>query len=368
MRTWAECSGAALRSNIRELRKRLGGAALVGVVKANAYGHGDIWASKILIEEGAAYLAVATAEEAIALRGAGISAPILIFGITPPELAPELIGLGLTQTVADIETAQAYSRAAQKFDKTLKCHLKLDTGMGRLGFQSAGDAHLNSPEAVLALTLPGLEFEGVYTHFATSGERGGETYTRGQLAKFNAIVPELERAAGRRFALRHAANSGAVAGYPEAMLDMARPGIMLYGYPDNVPGLTLTPVMELKTRIAQIKRLAAGDSVSYGRRYTAARPGRAAVLPIGYADGLPRALSDNMSVLINGKPARQIGTICMDMCIVDLTDIPEARAGDTATVFGREKGFTAEELAAKLGTISYELLCGVANRVPRLCI
>jgi alanine racemase len=361
MRTWAECSGAALRSNIRELRKRLGGAALVGVVKANAYGHGDIWASKILVEEGAAYLAVATAEEAIALRGAGISAPILIFGITPPELAPELINLGLTQTVADIETARAYSRAAQKIGKTLKCHLKLDTGMGRLGFQSAGDA-------MRVLTLPGLEFEGVYTHFAMSGESGGEAYTRGQLAKFNAIVPELERAAGRRFALRHAANSGAVACYPEAILDMARPGIMLYGYPDNVPGLALTPVMELKTRVVQIKRLAAGDSVSYGRRYTAARPGRAAVLPIGYADGLPRALSNNMSVLINGKPARQIGTICMDMCVVDFTDIPEARAGDTATVFGREKGFTAEDMAAKLGTISYEVLCGVANRVPRLCI
>jgi alanine racemase len=355
MRAWAECGERALRSNIREIKGRLGPAKLLGVVKADAYGHGAVWASGILIEEGAAYLAVATPEEAARLREAGISVPILVFGIAGAEGAEESARFGITLTVADIETAASYSSAAARLGKTIKCHLKLDTGMMRLGFRETDGA-------ARALRLPGLDFEGVYTHFAVSDTPGGEGYTRAQLAEFLRRAAELEKISGKPFALRHAANSGAIAGYPESLLDMARPGIMLYGYPG------LAPVMELKTRVAQIKTLNTGDSVSYGRRYTAEKRGRAAVIPVGYADGLPRALSGKFSVLINGKAAAQIGTICMDMCVVDVTDIPEARAGSAVTVFGGERGFTAEDLAQKCGTISYEILCGISARVPRVYV
>ncbi|MDR2615407.1 MAG: alanine racemase [Oscillospiraceae bacterium] len=361
LRTWAECGEDALRSNIRAIRAKLGSSRLLGVVKANAYGHGAVRVSEILLSEGASGLATATPMEAIQLREAGITAPILVFGIAPAECAETLALQDVALTVADYESAASYSSVASKLGKTLTCHLKLDTGMGRLGFQTTSDA-------ARALALPGLRFDGVFTHFAASDEPSGKEYTLAQLHRFNDMASKLERAAGKRFSLRHAANSGAVASCPESLLDMARPGIMLYGYPGNLGNFGLTPVMELKTRVAQVKTLSKGESVSYGRRYIAAGPIRVAVLPIGYADGLPRVLSGKLSVLINGRAAAQIGTICMDMCVVDVTDIPEARAGTVVTVFGKTPGFTAADLAAKCDTISYEILCGVSTRVPRVYV
>ncbi|MDR0904789.1 MAG: alanine racemase [Oscillospiraceae bacterium] len=360
MRTWAEVSESALVSNINAIKARAGSAALMGVVKANAYGHGAVRAAKILAREGARYLAVAMLAEAIELREAGIDAPVLVLGVTPPDrlFVSDLLYYNVTPTVADAETAEAYSDIARNLGKTLRCHLKLDTGMGRLGF-----ADVNA--AVAAVRLPNLDVEGVFTHFAVSDAPDGAEFTRLQYERFSSAVAEIERGAGRKFALRHAANTGATLNYPEAHLDMVRPGIMLYGYPQST---NLTPVMELKSRVSDVHSVRAGETVSYGRRFTATRPTKIAVLPVGYGDGLSRGLSGRFSVLLNGRAAPQVGTICMDMCMLDVTDIPGVKAGDVATVFGRESGFTAEDMANLRNTISYEVLCNIAHRVPRIYI
>ena len=361
MRTWAEVSEAALMSNIDVVRAQLRDeTSFLGVVKAGAYGHGAAWAARILVREGARYLAVAMLSEALELREAGVSAPILILGVTPPErlFVSDLLYYNLTQTVADLETAEAYSALAETFNKRLKCHLKIDTGMGRLGFKRISDAYD-------AAMLPSLDFEGVFTHFSVSDTEDGAEYTRGQLEKFTSFVDILEGMTHRTFALRHASNTGATLGYHETHLNMVRPGLMLYGYPSAAG---LTPVMELKSRISQVKMLDVGDSVSYGRRFIAERPMTIAVMPCGYADGLSRSLAGELTVRLNGATVRQIGTICMDMCMLDVTDVPGVRAGDVATIFGREQGFTAEDLAAQRGSISYEVMCNVAGRVPRIYI
>jgi len=365
MRTWAEVSEDALVANIGIIKNTAQGAAFLGVVKANAYGHGAAWAARILEREGARYLAVAMLSEALELREAGITAPILILGVTPPEklFVSDLLYYDLTQTVADLETARAYSVIARSYGKTLRCHLKLDTGMGRLGFKSVSDAF----DTVL---LPNLEFEGVFTHFAVSDVPDGGEYTRTQFERFTAFADNLERMTRFQvqFALRHCANTGGTMDYAETHLDMVRPGIMLYGYPRVNGGAEtgLTPVMELKSRISQVKTLHAGESVSYGRRFTAERETRIAIMPCGYADGLSRSLTNRLTVRLNGQTVQQIGTICMDMCMLDVTDLPYVEAGDIATIFGREVGFTAEDMADTRGSISYEVLCNVANRVPRV--
>ena len=370
MRTWAEVSEAALVTNINVIKRYAAkksnadtssSAAFLGVVKADAYGHGAPWAARILEREGARYLAVAMLSEALELRETGVTAPILILGVTPPErlFVSDLLYYDLTQTVADHDTALAYSVIARSYGKNLKCHLKLDTGMGRLGFTE-------EQNAVSALRLPNLYFEGVFTHFAVSDVPDGGDYTRHQFERFAARVGELERAQRRPFALRHCANTGGTMDYASTRLDMVRPGIMLYGYPRSAEGLQ--PVMELKSRIAQIKTLKAGESVSYGRRFTAERETRIAIMPCGYADGLSRALTNKLTVRINGQTVHQIGTICMDMCMLDVTDAPDVKVGDVATIFGREHGFTAEDIADTRGSISYEVLCNVAHRVPRVYV
>jgi len=358
MRTWAEISESAFVSNINAIKTKLGSASLLGVVKANAYGHGADWAAKILVREGARYLAVATLAEAIELREAGIRAAILVLGITPPEklFISDLLYYNLTQTVADFETAVSYSVTARAFGKSLKCHLKLDTGMGRLGF-------CDVQSAISATQLPNLDFEGVFTHFSVSDTDDGAEYTQAQLDTFTQTVRTIERATHRPFQIRHAANSGAVMNHPDAFLDMARPGIMLYGYPLSE---RLTPVLELKSRISQVKALDTGSSVSYGRRFITERPTKIAILPCGYADGLSRNLSGRLRVSLNGREAPQIGTICMDMCMLDVTDIPHVKPGDIATVYGRGAGLTCEDIASSLGTISYEVLCNISPRVPRI--
>jgi len=231
-----------------------------------------------------------------------------------------------------------------------------------LGFTSTDDA-------ITAAKLEGLFFEGVFSHFAVSDVSGGGEYTLAQLEKFKEMVSAIEQGSGRKIRYKHIANSGGFESFPESFLDMVRPGIVLYGYPASgkaEPGIE--PVMELKTRVVQIKLLNRGDSVSYGRRFIADKPTTVAVLPVGYADGLSRSLSGRLKVLINGKAAQQIGTICMDMCMIDVTDIPNVQTGDVVTIFGRTPGFTAQDMAELRGTIPYEVLCNVSSRVPRIWI
>lgn len=365
-RTWAEVDLSALEHNYRALRGMLPrGCRFLGVVKANAYGHGAVPVAKKLEALGAEYLAVACLDEAIELRQAGISTPILILGPTFSEFAGELQRYDLTQAVQDGETARALSAAAS--GKPIKVHIKVDTGMSRLGFlcdEEHQDAAVEEIAEICA--LPGLRVEGIFTHFANAD--GDEEYSMRQFTRF---MDTLDKLFGRGvdFEIRHCAASAAVLNYPCTHLDMVRPGIALYGhYPDpsceGLDGPGLLPVMTLKTRVIAVRDLPAGTCVSYGCTHTLARPSRLAVLPMGYADGLERLLSNRGEMLIHGQRVPILGRVCMDMCMVDVTDLPEVRPEDEVIVFGPE--LPLEEKADAVGTIQYELLCGVAPRIPRV--
>ena len=364
-RSWAEIDLAAIGHNVKAMREKLPeGCRFLGVVKANAYGHGAVPVAKKLEELGVEYLAVSCLEELRELRRAGIGLPALILGYTPPEYARELAELSATQAVGSLAMARGLSETLAGSGKRLKVHLKLETGMGRTGFRAFGaDALADAAEAV---NLPGLEAEGVFTHFCVSdAEEPARDFTREQLERFRAAVERIEAAAGQRFAIRHCANSGAMLSFPEAYMDMVRPGVAMYGmYPGPDRGdIRLIPAMELYTRVYCVEAHFPGDTISYGRTYTADRSCRIAVLPIGYADGLHRAASGELCFLINGQPARQVGRICMDMCMADVTGL-DVKPGDTVQVFGRQ--MPVEALAEAAGTINYEMTCAVAPRVPRV--
>ncbi|MDR1821605.1 MAG: alanine racemase [Oscillospiraceae bacterium] len=360
-RTYAEIDLSAARENYRAVCAAAPKARVCCVVKANAYGHGAVRLAREYSALGCRNFAVATLTEALELREAGIAGDVLILGYTPPDFAQPLLENSLAQTVFDLETAREYSVAAQKARKTLTLHAKIETGMGRLGFLSA------EPLAE-AMSLPGLRVEGAFSHFAVSDEAGGEEYTCRQFETFTETVCRAEDAAGLRLAVKHICNSGGIFNYPEYHLDMVRAGICLYGCaPEPIAGrdpARLTPVMSLKTRIASVKRVKAGQTVSYGRTYTAQAPSNIAVLPAGYADGLPRIASGKFSVAVGDKLYPQVGRICMDMCMVNLGE-DAVPAGTEAVIFGKHPAQTAKDLAECAGTISYEVLCAVSGRVPR---
>ncbi len=366
-RTWAEIDLDALAHNYRALRARMGpGSRFLGVVKADAYGHGAVEVSRTLAGLGAEYLAISNLDEAQELRSHGIRLPILQLGLTPADQTGRAMALGVTQAVWSETAALDFSREAQRAGGRLKVHIKLDTGMSRLGFQ-CDEAHFDqSLEAICRVcALEGLEAEGVFTHFAVSDETSEESrsYTDLQHRRFAAMLEALE-GRGVTFAIRHCANSGATAGFPQFACDMFRPGIITYGIGHQADDLGLRPVMTLKTVVGSVKELPAGTTVSYGRTYRAQRPTRAGVLPIGYADGLHRALSNRWRVWTPWGTAPIIGRICMDMCMVDLTDLPQAGEGSEVEVYGPHN--SVNDAAALAGTISYELTCAVSKRVPRV--
>ena len=363
-RTWAEIDFSRLDSNYSEIRRALpDGCRFAGLCKANSYGHGAASVARRLEALGAEYIAVSCYEEALDLRQAGIRTNILILAPSPYFLAASIAELGCTQTVGDIDAARGLSRRLDGTGRTLLCHLKLETGMGRTGFDVTTERGM--AEAAEALSLPHLEWQGVFTHFAVSDEPDSP-FTLTQFARFTAATEQLEAISGRSLGIKHCANSGAVVNFRQTALDMVRPGLLLYGlYPGaERGGLELHPVMSVKTRVAEITHHHAGDTISYGRNFTCDRDMTIAVIPIGYADGLLRCLSGKFSVSVNGRRAQQIGTICMDMCMLDVTGMDDVRVGDIVTVFGDEP--SAVELADKAGTIAYELLCAVSPRVPRV--
>ncbi|MCM1150301.1 MAG: alanine racemase [Butyricicoccus sp.] len=367
MRTWAEVSLDNIRRNIKEIKSAFGPeTALLGVVKANAFGHGAVPVAKAMLDSGAEYLAVACLAEAEELRAAGINAPILIFGVTPALFAGTLEELGLTQTVGSLSYARELSK---HLHGELKVHLKLDTGMGRLGFAAGNGAQMR--EMTEALKLPKLNFEGVFTHFAVS-DCPGDSFTDEQYARFTGAVEQAESALGHRFKIRHCANSGAVINYKQLAMDMVRPGLISYGmYPaEERGGLSLLPALELKSRVYAITEHFPGDTISYGRTYKLDEPKRLAVVPIGYADGLHRVLSGKIDMLIRGQRCPQAGRICMDMCMVDISGVPDCAENDVVTVIGRDGDgqILADELAEKAGTINYEITCAITARVPRVYI
>ena len=367
-RTWAEISLENLRHNYEAIRKSLpAGCRFLGVVKADAYGHGALPVSRLLQEAGADYLAVSCLDEALELRRGGITMPILILGHTPYEYTGTLIGENITQTVTCLAKALEYSAEAVRLGKELKIHIKLDTGMSRLGFLCAGDYFEEGVDNVIrSCRLPGLNPEGVYTHFAVSDEPGEdcEAYTRAQFKLFMDVIAAVKSRGGVEFLIRHCANSGATVSYPEMALDMVRPGLLLYGYGDSAGKLGLLPCMRLVTTVSTIKFYEPGTSVSYGRRFTTQRRTRMGVLAIGYADGLPRLISNKCSFAAKGGFAPQRGSICMDMCMVDLTELPQVDVGSEVELFGPANSIYKLSDAAQ--TIPYELLCAVSKRVPRV--
>lgn len=364
-RTWAEIDLSAIRYNYHQLKSTLPKKCkFLGVVKANAYGHGAIPVTKILEELGCDYLGVACLDEARELRDAGIRTPILVFGYSPAQYASILAEDHITQTVGSIEAARAYSNALAGTGLMLTVHLKLETGMGRAGFNTSEETCVS--QILESTRLPGLYTEGIYTHFcASDAPEPDNAFTSDQFIRFVNIVHASEAELGRKFLIRHCANSGAVFSFPETCLDMVRPGIALYGaYAGNHrEKINLIPAMTLKTRIAHIGHFKAGDTISYGRNYTVRRPSKIAVLPVGYADGLHRTLSNKFRVMIDGATAKQVGSICMDMCMVDTTGL-QVHVGDVAEVFGQN--IAIENLANAARTINYEITCAIGPRVPRV--
>lgn len=370
VRTWAEIDLDALAHNYRLLRGLAPQAKFLGLVKANAYGHGAVPVAKKLEALGADMLAVACLDEAVELREAGIVIPILCLGQTPPELAPELLEYDITQTVGDLETGAALSAAAVAAGKTLTIHVKVDTGMGRLGFvyyEDDDEAALEraGKEIESLCALPGLEPEGIFTHFANAD--GSEAYTKNQCARIYDVFGELWERGLHQFKIYHCAASAAVLNYSwtKVYMNMIRPGIALYGYvPDpSVKDPGLKPVMTVKSRIAAVRDLPAGAKISYGCTATLERDSQIAVLPMGYGDGYPRVLSNQMDMLIRGIPCPIVGRICMDMCMVDVTGLEDVQPGEAAVVYGPKLTQRAAKLA---GTIPYELLCQLTPRIPRL--
>jgi len=351
--------------NIHQIRKKVGNKTkIMAVMKANAYGHGAVEVAKVAIDAGAQWLAVALVEEAIQLREAGIQSPILILGSTPPDQVHEVIKYNLSQTVCSRELIETLSNEAQSWNQTAKVHIKVDTGLGRLGI---------FPEEVAAFVkesscLEGIEIEGIFTHFSVADE--DKAFTELQIKKFKEVISNLEREK-IHIPLKHAANSAAVVGFASSYFNLVRPGIILYGlYPSPEMNRTipLKPAMSFKTKITYLKRVPAGYSLSYDRTFTTERKSLIAILPVGYADGYPRALSNKGEVLIKGKRAPVVGMICMDMTLVDVTHIPDVKIGDEVVLFGKQNGaqISADEIASKSDLINYEILCGISKRVPRI--
>lgn len=368
-RTWAEIDLNALEHNYHQLRSVIGAhTKFMGIVKADAYGHGAVQISRELERLGVDYLAVSSLDEAQELRENGIQSPILILGYTPPLMTGRLLEYNITQTVTSEEIAIQYNHAAQANGGILKVHIKADTGMSRLGFLIAPTCLERSVNEIYrSCQLPHLLAEGIFTHFAASDEddEKSEEYTRKQFASFIAVLEALQKN-GQYFQIKHCANSGAVARYPEMYLDIVRPGIELYGVGIDAERLNLKPVMSLKSNVSTIKDVDAGTDISYGRTFTTQNKSRIGVIPIGYADGLMRGLSNQLNVHTPDGMAPIRGRICMDMTMIDLSYLPDIVEGTEVEIFGQQQ--RVDNVAKLLGTISYELVCAVSKRVPRLYI
>lgn len=364
MLTWAEIDLSAISHNLRQIRERVAskGAGVMAIIKDNAYGHGAIEVARVAAGIPVQMFGVATVEEAIELRQAGVNLPILVLCCILPEQAGEVVKNDIAQTICDVDICKSLSEAAVRQKKYAKVHVKIDTGMGRVGVR-----YSEAVEFVKSLMeLPNFIVEGIFTHFAAAD--GDPDFTNLQLERFKAVLSDLENT-GIQIPIKHAANSAAILGFPESFFNMVRPGLMIYGlYPGEVPkAIDLKPALSLKTRIFYLKEVPPGWTISYNRTYTTKRPTLVASLAIGYGHGYPRRLSNIGEVLIRGKKAPIVGVVCMDQCLCDVTHIPGVDIGDEAVLIGSQgdETITTDEVAEKSGTISYEILCGINARVPR---
>jgi alanine racemase len=367
--TWLEVDLSAIARNTQLVSALVGPDVRVLVsLKADAYGHGALRVARTVLRNGASWLGVATVSEAEPLRAAGITAPILIFGYTAPWQAREAVRLDLRVAIYSLDAARALSQAAVDLGGEVRVHIKVDTGMARLGLRAEDiDGIVAFCEALRA--LPGLSAEGIFTQFATA-DSADQRYAHRQLDRFNSVLASLD-VRGLRPPLVHAANSAALLCLPEAHFDMVRPGVAIYGLPPSdevrLPE-GFRPALAFRTQVAQVKWIPAGEGVSYGATYVTSTPTRIAVLPVGYADGFRRAPATWGEVLIRGQRAPLVGRVCMDQCMIDVTHIPGVRQGDEVVLIGRQgdEELTAEQVAGRLGTIAYEVVAALLARVPRV--
>ena len=362
---WADVDTGTVRRNVERLSALLPrGGRLMAVVKADGYGHGAVPVARAALDAGASVLGVATLDEGVALRDAGITAAVHVLAETPPSSARDVVGYRLTPTVAGREAAVALSGAAGAAGAPVGFHLKMDTGMNRLGVRAEDAANF-----LTSLTgLPGLRLDGVMTHFATAEVPGDWDFER-QMERFGVALGEV-REAGFEPGVVHAANSAATILHPESHFSMVRCGIAVYGlHPGDATRdrIELESAMSVRTRIAQVRRVGMGDGVSYGLTWRASGPATIATLPLGYADGLHRVMSGNIQVLVGGRRCEQVGRICMDQCMVEVPRGVEVSAGDEAVVVGAQGGerVSLDEIAEAAGTINYEMACAFGMRLPR---
>lgn len=372
-RTWAEVDLGKAERNFRRIRACVpDGCMTAAIVKADAYGSGAVAMAKVFDAVGTEMFGVSNLDEAVQLREAGLDKPILILGFTPADCAAELIKYDVTQSAFSLKYARELSREAVAAGGKIKIHFAVDTGMSRIGFVFDGKQDQTSADEIKqASELPGLETDGAFTHFAVADEPDNP-FTDTQFARFERAT-ELIAACGVKLRVRHCCNSAALLLRPEMSFEMVRPGIILYGLTpaEGMPmPIELEPVMSLKTVVFQIKTLSAGVAVSYGMKYYTDSPRRIATIPIGYADGFTRSMSNCADVLVCGRRAPVVGRVCMDQCMIDVTDIPDVREGSVVTVVGTDGSQTIsmEEYAGKMGTINYEASCLIGKRVPRIYI
>ena len=366
---WAEVNLDNIINNIKEIKKNINGEEIIAVVKANAYGHGAVDVAPVLIENGADRLAVAMLSEALELREAGIKVPILILGYTDVAFSEMLINNDIEQTVYSLDYAKELSKKAEALGKVAKIHIAVDTGMGRIGFLP----NEKSVEEVVEISkLSNLRITGIFTHFSNADEQD-KSYAHNQIEKFNSFINEIEKREVN-LGLKHISNSASIIDIEDAHYNAIRPGIILYGYyPSdyiNKDKLKLMPALSLKCQVIHVKELPKGEYIGYGRKFRTERDSVIATLPIGYADGYIRGLYEKAHVIINGKLAPVVGKICMDQCMIDVTDVGPVKVGDEVVLLGEDNGVknNADDMAKMLDTINYEILCMIGRRVPRIYI
>jgi len=365
--TWAEIDLDKIAHNIGEIKRLLPpGTKLMAVVKADGYGHGAVHVARKALACGSSCLAVASADEGIELRAHGIKEPILVLGFTPPGRAEDVIEHDLTQTVYQRDLLHALNRAALAAGRIAPVHVKIDSGMGRLGLTEAEEAARFLLEAS---ELPGIEVEGLYSHFATADELD-ESYVHEQIERWQAVLEKVGRC-GIEIPVVHISNSAAILQHPQCAGNMVRLGISMYGYypSDDIRQgqANLQPALRLVTQIAHLKDVPAGTKISYGATFETKRASKIATLPVGYADGYSRSLSNKGHVAVRGRRAPVVGRVCMDQIMIDVTDIPGVQVYDEVVLYGKqgEEEVTVDEVAAQIGTISYEVVCDLGRRVPR---
>ena len=368
---WVEVNLSNLDYNIKQIKEKANGRELIGVIKADAYGHGSVKCAEVLRKNGVKTFAIATLQEAITLREAGAKEEIICLGLTPDMYADVIVEHDLTPVVCDSSNANAISDAAVAAGKIVSGLIAVDTGMGRIGYL-ADDTDFAVEDVRKIAALPGFKIKGMFSHMSTA-DAADKTYSHEQEAKYNAFYEALTKA-NIKIPFRTLANSASIMELPEIYFDAVRPGIILYGcYPsDEVERaqLSIKPVMSVKANIVHLKDVPANFSVGYGRKYISTKPARIATLALGYADGYPRPFSANAKVIVNGVVCPIAGNICMDQCMVDVSAVPNVKLGDEVIVMGSDgvNSVTADDIANATGTINYEICCAFGQRLPKVYV